>query len=117
MHVARLQRGRSLSIGGTNGILNDARASGVMGDALHRAHLGASAAGDRALVPVASSPAGEASRADGRGHSEVVAVLQISAETAGFCMFFYQDNVDKIEKAILNTDERLLITKSRLKQA
>lgn len=66
VHVARLQRGRSLSIGGTNGILNDARASGIVGDALHCAHLRASTAGNRAGVPLTSCPAGEKTRADRR---------------------------------------------------
>lgn len=46
VHVAGLQRGRGLGVGGTNGILYNARSRGIMGDALHAAHLRASTAGN-----------------------------------------------------------------------
>lgn len=64
MHVAGLQGGRSRGVGGADAVLHDERASGIMGDALHRAHLRAPTAGDGAGVPLPGSPAGEGARGE-----------------------------------------------------
>lgn len=66
VHVAGLQRGRRLSIGGADGVLHHTGARSIMGDALHSAHLGASAAAHRAGVPLTGSPAEGARRGQTR---------------------------------------------------
>lgn len=57
LHVAGLQRRRSVSVSGTNGILHHAGSRDIIGNTLHTAHLRASTTGNWAGVPLPSLPA------------------------------------------------------------
>lgn len=80
VHVAGLQRGWCLGVGGTDGVLHHAGARGIMGDALHSAHLRAPTAGHRAGIPLTGSPAGKTNQEGGETGDRSQEMLLCSTE-------------------------------------
>lgn len=86
VHVAGLQGGRGLSVGGADSVCHHTGPRGIMGDALHPAHLRASATAHRAGVPLTGPPAEKATEVRGQRSADLHTCCQSTVNDVGTCL-------------------------------
>lgn len=86
VHVAGLQGGRGLSVGGADSVCHHTGPRGIMGDALHPAHLRASATAHRAGVPLTGPPAEKATEVRGQRLADLQTCCQSTVNNVGTCL-------------------------------